>query len=94
MTRAVFDHSPYVYLFIIHVFDQRGTEIFDWQNEFIFDGGGRNGVFEAKFLCFGDATIWCNDAANFPAQANFAKDDDFFVQFTTSGSTGDSHTNG
>ena len=58
-------------LFFVHVFNKGGTEVLNWQYEFIFDGSRSDCTGKAEFFSFGEATVRCSSAANFAAKSDF-----------------------
>ena len=56
------------------------AKVFYWNDEFVFDGGGGDGVGEAELFGLGDALVGAEGGADFSAQADFAEDDVAFVE--------------
>ena len=84
-------------MLIIALFDivnEGLTKVFDWYNEFVFDGGRRDSASKAEFFGFGDALVSTESGANLAAEADFAEDDVFFAELTSCDGGGDGHTNG
>ena len=81
-------------LAFIDVFDEGFAKVGDGDDEGVFDGGGGDGVFEAEFFGFGDALVGAENRANFPAEADLAKDDVIFGEFAAGDGGGDSETDG
>ena len=70
------------------------AKVFYWDNEFVVDGGGTDGMKEAEFFGFGDALVSTEGGANLAAEADFAEDDVFFAELTSCDGGGDGHANG
>ena len=60
-------------MLFIDILDEGVAKVFDRNHKGVFGGGRGNGMGEAEFFGFSDALIGSKHGADFPAEANFAK---------------------
>ena len=70
------------------------AKVFDGNHEFVLNRRGSDGAGEAKLLCLGDALVGTKGGADFPAEANFTKNNVVFVEFTTGDGGSDGEADG